>query len=82
MVEELDSLLHSGTEIATIYEELTKTLPADHLDFANVSEHNGKYSPCTIICGVWLVLLKGQSEVVKFKAMKETNILHFSMSLM
>ena len=37
MIEELDSLLHTGTEITAIYEELTKTLPNDYLEFANVS---------------------------------------------
>ena len=36
MIEELDSLLHTGTEIAAIYEELTKTLPSDHLEFTTV----------------------------------------------
>ena len=37
MIEELDSLLHTGTEITAIYEELTKTLPNDHLQFTTVS---------------------------------------------
>ena len=37
MIEELDTLLHTGTEIAEVYEELTKTLPTDYLDFVNVS---------------------------------------------
>ena len=41
MIEDLDSLLHSGREITTVYEELTKTLPNDHLDYDNVS-----YIPC------------------------------------
>ena len=36
MIEELDSLLHTGTEIMTVYEELTKTLPSDHLEFTPV----------------------------------------------
>ena len=37
MIEELDSLLHTGTEITAIYdEELTKTLPSDHLEFTPV----------------------------------------------
>ena len=36
MIEELDSLLHTGTEIVAIYEELTKTLPSDHLEFTTV----------------------------------------------
>ena len=36
MIEELDSLLHTGTEITAIYEELTKTLPSDHLEFTTV----------------------------------------------
>ena len=36
MIEELDSLLHTGTEITAIYEELTKTLPGDHLEFTTV----------------------------------------------
>ena len=36
MMEDLDSLLHTGMEISAVYEELTKTLPNDHLDFANV----------------------------------------------
>ena len=37
MIEELDSLLHSGQEITAIYEELTKTVPTNHLQFDSVS---------------------------------------------
>ena len=37
MIEELDSLLHTGAEITAVYKELTKTLPTDHLNFVNVS---------------------------------------------
>ena len=37
MIEELDSLLHTGAEITAVYKELTKTLPTDHLDFVSVS---------------------------------------------
>ena len=45
MIEDLDSLLHSGREITTVYEELTKTLPNDHLDYDNVS-----YIHCCSYC--------------------------------
>ena len=38
MVEELDSTLNEGKEIATLYQEINKTLSTRHLQFESVSD--------------------------------------------
>ena len=37
MVEELDSTLNEGKEIAALYQEISKTLSTRHLQFESVS---------------------------------------------
>ena len=37
MVEELDSTLNEGKEIAALYQEISKTLSTSHLQFESVS---------------------------------------------
>ena len=37
MLKELDSNLNEGKEISAVYQEIMKTLPAEHLQFDKVS---------------------------------------------